>query len=91
MVSIKFPLNDIYHKCPVYLIFWIINCATSTLILEIRYKYCKLIANIAHASMHSFLKSNSPVTEREYVTSGGTNWGYDPTETAEQNKWECIF
>ena len=91
MVSIKFPLNDIYHKCPVYLIFWIINCATSTLILEIRYKYCKLIANIAHASMHSFLKSNSPVTEREYVTSGGTNWGYDPTETAEQNKWEGIF
>ena len=83
-----FPQYNIYDKCPVYLIFWIINLITSSFEIELRYMYCKLIANIAHSSMHSYIKSGAHATEKAKVYKGGNNWGYTGSL---QTYWEGIF
>jgi len=90
--KILFPQFNIYDKCPVYLIFWIINLITGSFGIEVRYMYCKLIANIAHSSMHSYIKSTVPVDPQ--VNNSGKNWGYDvgdPKQAHWEAHWEGIF
>lgn len=71
------PRNTIYDKCPVYLIFYIINVIITSSDIQVRHTFCNLISKIAHSSTHSYLSTqkydgdgSSTIAESDYKDFG---------------------